>query len=194
MTFQKILFGLFKKSTQGDIANDLYLTIVRQARNPLFYEAYGVADTLEGRFDMIVAHAFLVLRRFKADHEKTQNTGQNLFDMMFADLDRSLRELGIGDVGVSVRIKKMVEAFYGRIDAYEKGLEKGGDVLEAALLRNMYHGQQPTPDQVRTMANYLRAQIKNLDTVAVDAFLDGTFSFISVAEISPLEGDSRNDG
>lgn len=188
------MFGLFKKSPHHDNANRLYLEIVRQSRHPDFYEKYGVADTLEGRFDMIVIHAFLVLHRFKNDHDKTEAIAQVMFDLMFADLDRSLRELGIGDVGISVRIKKMVEAFYGRIQAYEEGLDKSDGTLETALSRNLYHGQTPAQQQVGAMADYIRDHISVLAAQPIETLLEAQLNFPGPPEVSSLVGDSVHDG
>ena len=188
------LFDLFKKPPHQENANRLYLAIVNQSRHPDFYENYGVADTLEGRFDMIVIHAFLVLHRFKTDHDKTEKIAQVMFDLMFADFDRSLREMGIGDVGVSVRIKKMVEAFYGRIQAYEEGLDKTDGTLETALTRNLYHGQKPTVHQVAAMADYIRVQIPALADQPIDDLLEAKLEFSTPTGDLSLAGDTEHGG
>lgn len=173
------MFGIFKKSDVDDKANNLYLKIVQQSRCETFYQQYGVVDTMEARLDMIMLHSFLVLHRFKSDFDKSEDMGQKLFDIIFKDMDRNLRELGIGDVGISIRIKKMVESFYGRISAYQEGLEQGDDVLIAALLRNLYHTATPTVDQSKGMAVYIRVQSEKLSLIAIENFLAGELQFIT---------------
>ena len=93
-----------------------------QARKPDFYRTAGVPDTVQGRFEMIALHMFLVLHRLKQEGGTGTDLAQNLFDLMFQDMDRNLRELGTGDLAVGKRIKTLAKELYGRIAAYEKGL------------------------------------------------------------------------
>lgn len=172
-----IVFGLFKKSSLKDTATDLYLRIVEQSRMPVFYEKLGVADTLEARFDMILLHAFLVLHRFKNDREQTKQLGQELFDYMFGDFDRSLREMSIGDVGIAIRIKKMAEAFQGRINAFDKSVEEDEESLKQVLQRNLYHNETPTDEQLTIMCRYIMTEVKALSGVATEHFFDGKLPF-----------------
>src|SRR3546814_8966780 len=87
-----------------DTADRLYAAIVAQARHPAFYQDYGVPDTVDGRFEMIALHAFLLLHRLKQDPERTAKLGQAVYDAMFLDMDASLREMGAGDLGVGRRV------------------------------------------------------------------------------------------
>ncbi len=136
-----------------------YAEIVEQARAPLFFATLGVPDTLDGRFETLALHAFLVLNRLKSDRPGSAEFAQALFDRLFADMDRSLREMGVADLGVGRRVKAMAEAFMGRVRAYEQGLEQGNAVLEAALGRNLYGTvAAPDPGAVSAMARYLRRQ------------------------------------
>lgn len=117
-------------------AHMLYIALVAQARNPFFYQELQVPDTLDGRFELILLHLFPVLHRLKGDPEGME-MARRLTETCFADMDRSLRELGVGDTGISRRVKQMANAFYGRMEAYENAL---GDraMLEEALRRNVY--------------------------------------------------------
>ena len=115
----------------------VYDAIVASARQPVFYADMGVPDTLDGRFDMIVLHMFLVLERMKGEDEKFR---QNLTDYFFMDMDRSLREIGVGDLTVGKKVRKMAEAFYGRINAYQNASEQGEAQWVEALERNVYGG------------------------------------------------------
>lgn len=131
-----ILQRLFGRKTNSIAA--VYDAIVASARQPHFYANLGVPDTLDGRFDMIVLHLFLVLDRMKGEDEKFR---QSLTDYFFMDMDRSLREIGVGDLTVGKKVRKMAEAFYGRINAYQTAMEQGEVQWVPALQRNVYGGK-----------------------------------------------------
>lgn len=150
---------MFRRTRHESEARALYDAIVAQARRPEFYSALGVPDTLDGRFDLVALHAFLVLHRLKRDHPRSVDLAQGVFDTMFLDMDHSLRELGAGDLGVGRRVKQMAKGLYGRIAAYEAGLAGPDDELAAALRRNLYGTVDPDPASVRTIAAYMRRQV-----------------------------------
>jgi cytochrome b pre-mRNA-processing protein 3 len=155
----------------------LYRKIVAQARLPYFYTELGVPDSVDGRFELVTLHSFLVLRRLKGQGEEGQDAGQALFDVMFEDMDLSLREMGAGDMGVGKRVKLMVQAFYGRVASYEKGLSGGKGILEAALERNVYATGEPDVDHARRLADYVRSQDFHLRTLDRHIIETGTFFF-----------------
>ena len=158
-----MVLGKFFKPNPRDLwARALYERVVAQARQPGFYRDRGVPDTVDGRFEMIALHAFLVLHRLKADPGDTEDLAQALFDVMFQDMDQSLRELGASDLGVGPRVKRMAQGLYGRIAAYEAGLSGPMAELEAALRRNLFGTVTPEPEQVRAMAAYLRGAVDAL--------------------------------
>lgn len=163
------------------IAHGLYIAIVEQARRPEFYVERAVPDTLDGRFDLIVLHAFLVLHRLKsAGGKDAKAVSQAVFDLMFADMDQNLREMGIGDMGIGKRVKQMTWAFYGRVTAYEEGLADAvGDTLAAALARNLYGSLAAPPEGevLAAMAAYLRRQVAALAAQDDAALLDGRVGF-----------------
>ncbi len=169
--------GLFKRDPADGAAQALYGAVVEQARRPIFYRDLGVPDTLDGRFDMVVLHAFLVLRRLKAEGQAQGPVGQALFDLMFADMDASLREMGVGDLSVGKKVKQMATGFYGRVAAYEQGLEAGAAALGEALRRNLYGTVEPTQGHVVAMAGYVRRQADLLATQPVAAVLAGQVRF-----------------
>jgi len=180
----------FRRSRTDDAALRLYQGIVAQARRPEFYLRCGVADTPDGRFDMVILHTYVVLRRLRAEHEVAGDLAQALFDMMFADIDQNLREMGIGDMGISHRIKAMAQGFYGRMAAYDAGLDSGDrQMLTEALERNLYRNTQPSADQVAAMADYLNRESTGLAAVAADRLLAGTVEFgpppAIAAEVAP---------
>ncbi|HLN22996.1 MAG TPA: ubiquinol-cytochrome C chaperone family protein [Patescibacteria group bacterium] len=148
---------LFGRGRWEAEAHALYTAVVTQARCPEFYTQCGVADSVDGRFDLLALHCFLVMHRLGEAGKPLAPLSQALFDLMFADMDQSLREMGVTDTGVSVRIKKMVTAFYGRISAYEPGLADD-EILSGALARNLYRGEPVGSAELAAMVGYVKAQ------------------------------------
>ncbi len=138
-------------------AYPLYDAIVAQARAPGFYIQGQVPDTLDGRFDMIVLHAYLVMRRLRGAGGEGAALAQATFDVMFADMDRGLREMGVGDLSVGKRVKAMARGFFGRVAAYDRGLDGEETQLVVALRRNLYGTASPDAASVARMASYARA-------------------------------------
>ncbi len=171
------LFSLFGGSSMKEPAAKLYVTLVEQARMPGFYLECGVPDTVDGRFDMVVLHVFLVLRRLKRGQEDSTDLAQALFDIMFADMDQNLREMGVGDLGVGKRIKTMADAFYGRVAAYEAGLDGDDGVLADALGRNLFRKTTPAPENVASLVRYMRRETAGLDAMAFERLLAGEVGF-----------------
>src|SRR5262245_14569110 len=113
----------FRRDRQsGRIASILYGAIVAQARNPAFYAQLGVPDSLDGRFEMVVAHLALLWRRLRDIDPEAKALGQELFDLFCTEMDRSFREMGVGDLAVPKRMRRMAEAYYGSAAAYENAL------------------------------------------------------------------------
>lgn len=158
-------------------ANTLYNTAVAQSRRPGFYLVGGVPDSIDGRFDMIVLHAFLVMRRLRDAGPDGETLSQALFDEMFADMDRSLREMGVGDMGIGRKVRAMGKAFMGRVKAYEEALEEGDAALEEALTRNLYRSAPPSAESLAAMASYVRRETAALKSFPVAALLAGEVSF-----------------
>ncbi len=160
-------------------AERLYLALVEQARRPEFYSGLGVPDTLDGRFDMIALHAILLIARLKSVGRQGGRLAQGVFDIMFDDMDRNLREIGVGDLSVGRRVKAMAKGFYGRGAAYEAALAGGGGALEAALARNVYGtlDSQPDPAALTALAEYMRRQTAALDRQPAADLLDGRIEF-----------------
>ncbi|MGE5147412.1 MAG: ubiquinol-cytochrome C chaperone family protein [Candidatus Eiseniibacteriota bacterium] len=158
-----MLDRLARRRDRNAAAHALYVALVEQARAPAFYDAGGVPDSLDGRFDMIVLHAYLVMRRLGTAGEPGTALAQALFDVMFSDMDQNLRELGVGDLAVGRRVKTMARSFYGRVKAYDEGLARPDDTaLTAALSRNLYATVEVAPEAVAAMAGYLREAARTL--------------------------------
>jgi len=157
-------------------ARSLYEAAVRQARRPDFYETLGVPDTLDGRFELVALHGFMLMRRLRSVPAGGPVLGQALFDVMFADMDASLREMGAGDLGVGRRVKTMAKGFLGRIAAYDSGLA-GTAPLDAAIRRNLYGTSEPAPDALAAMTRYVGATEKSLADQADSELLAGRAAF-----------------
>lgn len=166
----------FGDTGERQSARDMYAAVVAQARHPAFYEQFGVPDTVDGRFELVCVHAFLVMRRLKTE-PKAVKTAQALFDTMFAELDYSLREMGAGDLGVGRRVKTMAKAFYGRISAYDAGLAAGRGNLEDALARNVYRTSKPQGVELSRLADYIARTDASLRSRALDRILSGDIGF-----------------
>ncbi|MDR3500383.1 MAG: ubiquinol-cytochrome C chaperone family protein [Parvibaculum sp.] len=161
----------------------LYGCIVAQARRPEFYLRAGVPDTLEGRFEMLMLNAFLVLHRLKAAGEPAKALGQRVFDILFDDMDQTLREIGIGDLSVGKKIKTMAAAFYGRIAAYDEALGAADEAaLEQAIRRNVFDGLEPKAEEVALLSVYVRRASDALARQGDAALIEGRADFAPVLE------------
>jgi cytochrome b pre-mRNA-processing protein 3 len=154
----------------------LYGAIVAQARRDCFYEAYGVPDTVLGRFDMIVLHLVLLLRRLREGEAAHRELAQGVFDTFCRDMDHNLREMGISDPGIPKQMKRVGEAFYGRAQAYEVALAEASDAaLISALSRNVYAAEQPVA--AMALATYVRQATRALSAQEFGALTKGEVSF-----------------
>lgn len=166
----------FWRSSQARTIGDLYGAIVAQARAATFYGDYGVPDTVEGRFDLIVLHLVLLLRRLDRSDDIGRGLGQELFDVFCRDLDANLREMGVGDLAVPKRMQRFAEAFYGRQAAYLAALAAPDQrAFETALARNIFPGGDG--DGAARLARYGRAVVRALDEQDDDALLRGEVAF-----------------
>jgi cytochrome b pre-mRNA-processing protein 3 len=148
-----MIFPLFRR--KPDTISALYGMIVAQARLPVFYRVYGVADTVDGRFELILLHLFLVLRRLEA--EPSRDIGQQVFDLFCRDMDQNLREIGIGDLKVPMEMRRIGEAYYGRAKAYEAALSSDrSEDLGAVIARNVYGGESSDPAGATMLATYMK--------------------------------------
>ena len=172
-----IFARLRSRSRRGAAAHGLYRAVVEQARGLAFYRDFGVPDTLDGRFEMIVLHIVLVLARLRREGEDGAALGQALFDTMVADMDQSLREMGVGDLSVSRRVKAMGQAFYGHAKAYDTAIAADDNALAGALRRNLFGTVEPGDDDIAAIAGYVRGAIAELDGQSGAALLGGVVGF-----------------
>lgn len=159
-----MIFSWFRGRRADPDADRIYAMIVAQSRQPAFYTDYGVEDTMGGRYDLLILHAFLVLRRLSAAEVGLGSLGQSVCDILFRELDRALRESGVGDLSVPKRIKKMAKAFYGRVEVYGLALQDGDmDALAAAIERNVYGTDGPPREGACRLARYAKEAVALLD-------------------------------
>ena len=130
----------------------LYDGLVARAREPVFFADFGVADSIDGRFDMLAFHAWMVLAELKGTP-----AAQTLTDTIFVGFDEAMREQGSGDMGIGHKLKAMAKAFYGRMSAYDAAQDEAA--LAEALARNLWRGAA-VDARARTLAAYaLRARV-----------------------------------
>jgi cytochrome b pre-mRNA-processing protein 3 len=175
--FQR-LFGRERNANRA-ITEALYASIVAAARQPLFYSDWNVPDTPLGRFEMLSLHMFLFQHRMHEEIGPSKDIAQILIDDFFTDVDHSLRELGIGDLGVPKRMKKLAKMYYGRTAAYADALDRGDrEALEAALSRNIHPDAALWPEAAR-LADYVLGAVDTLARQDSEVIRAGQISFPS---------------
>lgn len=181
----------------------LYEALVAQARRPGLYRDFGVPDSLDGRFEAIVLHLVLVLRRLKRDFPEGLDLAGDLQEVFFEDMDRSLREMGAGDLGVGKRVKRMAEGFMGRLAGYEAALDglaldrpagAGEPDLAAVLRRNVFGTLPEGQGDLAGLTAYVLAQAAALDAQPGSVLREGRPAFAAAPgggenprESAPLE-------
>ena len=158
----------------SDAARDTYIALVAQARHPFFYESLGVPDTLDGRFELIVLHLYLLQQRLLGRAEEFH---RQIGELFFMDMDSSLRELGVADSGVRHRIKAMAKAYHGRLQAYTSAT---GDpqAMRHALARNLYGTvAEGSVTVLANMAAYVQTMQAALAASEEDVITSGRFGW-----------------
>jgi cytochrome b pre-mRNA-processing protein 3 len=173
-----MIFHLFRRTPPPHSIASLYGMIVAQARMPAFYRNYGVPDTVDGRFEMVVLHTVLVLGRLDTEAEPVRQLGQALFDRFCRDMDDSLREMGVGDLGVPREMRRMGEAFYGRKGAYDAALAGPADgPLAETLARNIFGSSSGPVAGATRIASYMRAVVRALAEQEISGLVRGEIVF-----------------
>jgi cytochrome b pre-mRNA-processing protein 3 len=176
-----MIFRWFVPTSRERSIASLYGAIVAQARRPAFYQIYLVPDTVNGRLEMIMLHAILVLRRLQDETTGRRGLGQGLFDRFCRDMDDSMREMGVGDLAVPRKMRRIGQAFYGRQSTYGGALAAPHDEeLAAVLARNVYAGSSEREGAAR-LATYSREALHRL--AAQDGFERGEVSFPDPEEV-----------
>lgn len=172
----KRLFGFSGRSNRL-VVQALYGEIVAAARQPLLYSDWGVPDTPLGRYEMMALHLFLLLHRLRREEGVVRDVAQELTDEFFKEVEHSIRELGVGDMGVPKRMKKLARMFYGRVGAYDAALDADDSAaLAAALTRNVRPEVESWP-QSAELAGYVFAARDALAQQETEAFVTGRLNF-----------------
>lgn len=166
-----------RKRENANLVGAIYSSISDAARDPALYTRFGVADTLMGRYEMMALHSFLFQHRAKGATPHLEEMAQEVLDAYFLELDHSLREVGIGDVAVPKRMKKLGRMIYGRWEAYDKALRAGDRAgMAEALQRNVY-SEGGNADRADDLAGYVFLASEYLARQDDDALLSGRLSF-----------------
>lgn len=144
-----MLNRLRKSAARKEFAMRLEGQLAARARDPYFFRMLNVPDTMDGRFDMVALHGWLVLERLQA--AKMDEAAQALTDVLFIGFDEALREQGTGDMGMGRRMKAFANAFFGRLTAYSGA--KDEMALAEALAKNIWRGRH-LGDYGRVLAHY----------------------------------------
>lgn len=174
------MFALLKrKKPYEQEALSLFGRVYAQSRSPVFFEKLEIPDTTEGRFDVLTMHMFMVMHRLKHSGAG-QALSQALFDVAFSDIDRGFREIGVGDMGIPKRMKKMMLGFNGSIHAYEQALLDGKNIKEA-LRRNIYTLYIGDDEDLATvlddLSGYMHGNIDYLQSQDDASIMAGVLTF-----------------
>lgn len=179
-------------------AKELFKTVLQQARQPQFYEIYGVPDTMEGRFEMVALHGGLLVSRLcRADMGREGKVlAQAFFDEMFRNIDWAMRESGVGDLAVPRRIKAKMTEFKGRAHAYDEAGRSGLGEMTHAISRNVFNsGPRPVLTVLAAFAQYVQSAAHQLDNQGLSDFWQGKVHFPSSFPSAMAMGASnQNDG
>lgn len=167
-----MILKLFRKNPATDALYAVYRAIVAQSRQAVFYAEWGVPDTVTGRFDMISLHIALVFRRLRNEKKAGIDFSQALFDLFFKDMDRSLREMGVGDLSIPKKVRTMTEVFYALMTGVNEAIDRGDRPgVEAVLRRNVFGGEEG--GDAAALAAYLFAQADSLGGQTLEAIVGG---------------------
>jgi cytochrome b pre-mRNA-processing protein 3 len=158
----------------------LYDSAAAQARTPVFYAAMGAPDTVEGRFELYSLHVALLLRRLKGQGQQAAETAQGLFDAYVQSLDHALREMGVGDLSVGKKMRKLGEAFYGRVKNYDEALSALPDRQPLAAIIGRTVLMDDAGADAGLLTDYASAAMARLEAEPLDTLLQGDASWPTI--------------
>ena len=179
-----LLDRLFRPKPAQTMGRALYAQVVEQARKPALYAAMGAPDTVEGRFELYTLHLMLILERLRAAGAAAQDLSQALFDAYIKALDDALREMGVGDLSVGKKMRRLGEAFFGRGKSYDAAFAALPDMapLTDLLARTVYE----TGDAAHApaLAAYVVAQRQALAAAPVERLLTGHADWMADGDVA----------
>jgi cytochrome b pre-mRNA-processing protein 3 len=173
-----VLERLFRPRPSKAAGAALFQAVTRQARRPAFYAEFGVPDTVEGRFELYSLHVVLLVCRLKGEGPQASEVSQALFDSYLRSLDDALREMGVGDLSVGKKMRKLGEAFYGRAKAYDAALGESSEALSALIGRTMF-ADAPNGD-VAAVTDYVRRAFDHLRAQPLEPLLSGQVAWAEI--------------
>jgi cytochrome b pre-mRNA-processing protein 3 len=164
------------------LIENIYTNIIKTSRNKRFFLDFNVEDTVEGRFDIIILHSFIVFNFFIHNDDQKSSLPQMLFDHMFHDFDSSLREMGFGDIAVNKRMKQFIKAFYGRIENYSKSLSQYNELaddtlLKKTILRNIYKDKEAHAEIINFWSKYIINNVSSINSKTLQENINQFFMF-----------------
>jgi cytochrome b pre-mRNA-processing protein 3 len=176
------MFGFKKQPRYDESAAMVYAAALSRTRAPQFYTDYGVPDSFDGRFDLLVLHVFMPITKMALQGRAGIAFNQSLFDVMFADMDQTLREMGIGDMGIPKHMKRMMKAFNGRMHNYKDDFDRFGVISEDVLRRNLYGTiEQVAPAHLSAMKDYVAANMAFIADQDIARILAGHIEFTAIS-------------
>ena len=175
------LTPLFSWRRKGLGAQKLYGAIVAQARLPVFYQAFGVPDTLEGRFVVLSLNLFAVLHRLKADGAEARNLAQKLIDQFSADMKTVLREIGVGDLSIPKRVRKLAASSAGLLQSYDEAFIGGEGALASAIAGALPLDGEGANAAGQRLTHYVKGVIRHLETESLSALGAGEVKFPEIS-------------
>lgn len=171
--------SLFKKSNTVALPEQIYGSLVTQARSPVFFTDLGFPDSVMGRFDVLSLHVYLFARRMRADGANlSMDLSQEVFDLYVSDVERALRELGIGDTSVPKKKKKMIRSFYGQIDDFDVALDEMSEAVIAEKVVSRYLVESDSDDP-QPITQYMIAAEKHLAAQPIKSIMSGDLNWLS---------------
>ena len=172
------MFGLFRNKADDAVTARLYEAILQAARRPVLFLDYAVPDTVEGRYDMMVLHLFVLMQRLQSGSAEAKAVGQKVCDRFFTEMDRAMREMGVGDLTVPKKMTKIAHLYAGCSQAYATAMAEAGDAgLAGALMRNVYENAQGKSAEAQALSLYTRAAAAALAAAPEDGILAGALPF-----------------
>ena len=180
----KYFLKLLKKRQVSSEVKIFYDNVVSLARNEDLYIKGGVPDTIDGRFELIILHCHLFIKKLISSSNEDKLFSQKLINYMITDFDRSLREIGVGDLSVGKKIKFMVSAYYGRANAYDSAIKNNNKNLSDVLKKNLYGTIKPKTDEIVYIKKYIKNFLNILNSTKDDKVKAFFESSITIKKIS----------
>jgi cytochrome b pre-mRNA-processing protein 3 len=182
------MFGWFANRDRERIVARVYGEIVAQARQPVFYATLGVPDTVEHRYEMMVLHVFLLLHRFRDEDARAKDAAQEVCDRFFLEMDRAMREMGVGDLTVPKRMRKIAGLYTARAAAYTEALAQADDVALAAELARTVVAEGEPAFKAERLATYVRETVRAQRDVPAMALIEQRVVFPDANAFSGVAG------